>query len=81
MLAPLRRVSPAYEREVEAVFALIAYEAPAESPLQHLIGDRAREVCVVPYLEAWCHLQRRTKCLPMKQKSPKHLEHIKENRQ
>ncbi len=43
MLAPLRRVSAAYEREVEAVFALIAYEAPAESPLQHLVGDRARE--------------------------------------
>ncbi len=34
VLAPLRRVSAAYEREVEAVFALIAYEAPAESPLQ-----------------------------------------------
>ena len=43
VLAPLRRVSPAYEREVEAVFALIAYEAPAESPLQHLVSDRARE--------------------------------------
>ena len=43
VLAPLRRVSAAYEREVEAVFALIAYEAPAESPLQHLVGDRARE--------------------------------------
>ena len=43
VLSPLRRVSPAYEREVEAVFALIAYEMPSESPLQHLVGDRARE--------------------------------------
>ena len=43
MLAPLRRVSPAYEREVESVFALVAYESPAESPLQHLVSDRERE--------------------------------------
>ena len=43
MLAPLRRVSPAYEREVESVFALVAYESPAESPLQNLVSDRERE--------------------------------------
>ena len=43
MLAPLRRVSPAYEREVESVFALVAYESPADSPLQQLVSDRERE--------------------------------------
>ena len=43
VLGPLRGVSPAYARVVDEVFALVAYECPAESPLAHLMGPVQRE--------------------------------------
>lgn len=44
VLGPLRRVSPEYAAAVEEVFALVAYEAPQESPMRHFMGAAQREV-------------------------------------
>ena len=44
MLGALRRVSPAYAAAVEEVFALVAYEAPQESFMGHLMSADQREV-------------------------------------